>query len=378
METYGTVTGSDGGGGGGTTGVVQNNNMNLSFATADGAAVYKPVIQPSSAPATPTQAYQAGGSGNGSTVAASIATATTAGEQTKRKRGRPRKYPVDGTVTPRLAPPPQPRAEAALLSPAPLAVVAPTSGPGKKSRGRPRGSGNKIKQHGNRQHVAPLVSQGFPYESSGNIVLQVQGGHQGLGLRHMSSQLRLERWSSISQFSSADVSSKIMSFSQSGSQAISILSANGTISNVTLRQAATLGGSVTYEGRFEILSLSGSYMVSESGGQRSRTGGLSVLLAGPDGRVLGGGVAGLLTAAAPVQVVIGCFLPGQELKPPIQAEPLAAAPPRLNHGASAAGSPASRGTLSESSGGGPGSPLNQSTGAYNNNNAQSMTAFSWK
>lgn len=38
-----------------------------------------------------------------------------------------------------------------------------------------------------------------------------------------------------------------MSFSQSGSQAISILSANGTISNVTLRQAATLGGSVTYE-----------------------------------------------------------------------------------------------------------------------------------
>lgn len=160
METYGTVTGSDGGGGGGTTGVVQNNNMNLSFTTADGAAVYKPVIQPSSAPATPTQAYQAGGSGNGSAVAASIATATTAGEQTKRKRGRPRKYPVDGTVTPRLAPPPQPRAEAALLSPAPLAVVAPTSGPGKKSRGRPRGSGNKIKQHGNRQHVAPLVSQG--------------------------------------------------------------------------------------------------------------------------------------------------------------------------------------------------------------------------
>lgn len=158
METYGTVTGSDGGG---ITGVVHNNNMNLSFTTADGAAVYKPLIPPSSAPATPTQAYQAGGSGNGSAVAASITATTTAGEQTKRKRGRPRKYPVDGTVTtPRLAPPPQPRAEAVLLSPAPLAVVAPTSGPGKKARGRPRGSGNKIKQHGNKQHVAPLVSQG--------------------------------------------------------------------------------------------------------------------------------------------------------------------------------------------------------------------------
>lgn len=56
------------------------------------------------------------------------------------------------------------------------------------------------------------------------------------------------------------------------------------------------------QGRFEILSLSGSFLLSESGGQRSRTGGLSVSLAGPDGRVLGGGVAGLLMAASPVQV----------------------------------------------------------------------------
>lgn len=56
------------------------------------------------------------------------------------------------------------------------------------------------------------------------------------------------------------------------------------------------------QGRFEILTLSGSFVISESGGQRSRAGGLAVSLAGPDGRVLGGGVAGLLTAAAPVQV----------------------------------------------------------------------------
>lgn len=58
------------------------------------------------------------------------------------------------------------------------------------------------------------------------------------------------------------------------------------------------------QGRFEILSLSGSFLLSENGGQRSRTGGLSVSLSGPDGRVLGGGVAGLLTAASPVQVCI--------------------------------------------------------------------------
>lgn len=58
------------------------------------------------------------------------------------------------------------------------------------------------------------------------------------------------------------------------------------------------------QGRFEILSLSGSFLLSENGGQRSRTGGLSVSLSGPDGRVLGGGVAGLLTAASPVQVAL--------------------------------------------------------------------------
>lgn len=56
------------------------------------------------------------------------------------------------------------------------------------------------------------------------------------------------------------------------------------------------------QGRFELLSLSGSFTVTEIGGVRNRTGGLSVSLAGPDGRVIGGGIAGLLTAASPIQV----------------------------------------------------------------------------
>lgn len=56
------------------------------------------------------------------------------------------------------------------------------------------------------------------------------------------------------------------------------------------------------QGRFEILSLSGSFMPTENGVTRSRSGGMSVSLAGPDGRVIGGGLAGLLIAAGPVQV----------------------------------------------------------------------------
>ena len=43
-------------------------------------------------------------------------------------------------------------------------------------------------------------------------------------------------------------------------------------------------------------------MPSETAGTRSRSGGMSVSLASPDGRVVGGGVAGLLVAASPVQV----------------------------------------------------------------------------
>uniref|UniRef100_A0A453N457 AT-hook motif nuclear-localized protein n=1 Tax=Aegilops tauschii subsp. strangulata TaxID=200361 RepID=A0A453N457_AEGTS len=44
-----------------------------------------------------------------------------------------------------------------------------------------------------------------------------------------------------------DINMKVISFSQQGPRAICILSANGVISNVTLRQHDSLGGTVTYE-----------------------------------------------------------------------------------------------------------------------------------
>ena len=43
-------------------------------------------------------------------------------------------------------------------------------------------------------------------------------------------------------------------------------------------------------------------MPSESGGTKSRSRGVSVSLAGSDGRVMGGELAGMLIAAGPVQV----------------------------------------------------------------------------
>jgi len=56
------------------------------------------------------------------------------------------------------------------------------------------------------------------------------------------------------------------------------------------------------KGRFEILSLSGSFMPTQNGGTKGRAGGMSISLAGPNGNIFGGGLAGMLIAAGPVQV----------------------------------------------------------------------------
>ncbi|KAJ0565278.1 putative AT-hook motif nuclear-localized protein [Helianthus annuus] len=127
-----------------------------------------------------------------------------------------------------------------------------------------------------------------------------------------------------------DIASTMVSFSKEGPRTICILSANGAISNVTLQQSAIAGGTVTYEGRFEIISLSGSFVYSESddNGNHSKASGLSVSLAGSDGRVLGGGVAGVLVAASPVQVIVGSFVTdGKKAKSSIEPSP--EAPPNM-------------------------------------------------
>ncbi|XWS24631.1 hypothetical protein CRYUN_Cryun28dG0119200 [Craigia yunnanensis] len=327
-------------------------NMRLAF-SADGKAVYKPItaISPKYQPAS--SGGGAEGSAGGPPVTQGQALTMSMGmgsEPLKRNRGRPRKYGPDGTMPLALIPATssvtvtQSNNGGGFPSPPPPSggsACSPTST--KKARGRPPGSGKK------HQLEAP--------------------GSAGVGFTpHV-----------ITVKAGEDVSSKIMSFSQHGPRAVCILSANGAISNVTLRQPATSGGTLAYEGRFEILSLSGSFLLPENGGQRSRTGGLSVSLSGPDGRVLGGGVAGLLTAASPVQVVVGSFIADgrKERKSAYRMESLSA-PPKLATGGvpTVATSPPSRGTLSESSGG-PDSPLNQSTGMCINNNPQGMSDLPW-
>ncbi|KAG8390269.1 hypothetical protein BUALT_Bualt01G0066100 [Buddleja alternifolia] len=195
----------------------------------------------------------------------------------RKKRGRPRKYAGGGSVV--------------ALSPMPISASIPLTGDysaWKQGSGKPVDSFKK-------KHKLDSQSLGaggtMAYSLSGSFTPHV-----------------------ITVNTGEDIMMKIISFSQQGSRAICILAANGAISNVTLRQPDSSGGTLTYEGRFEILSLTGSFMPSDNGLTKSRSGGMSVSLAGPDGRVLGGGLAGMLVAAGPVQVVIGSFLPGHQLE----------------------------------------------------------------
>ncbi|XP_062196958.1 AT-hook motif nuclear-localized protein 7-like [Phragmites australis] len=145
-----------------------------------------------------------------------------------------------------------------------------------RRRGRPRGSG--------RRQILATLGEWYALSAGGSFTPHV-----------------------IIVGTGEDVAARIMSFSQKGPRSVCILSANGTISNVTLRQPDSSGSTFTYEGLFEILQLMGSFTMAEEG--RRRTGGLSVSLAGPDGRVVGGVVAGMLRAASPIQVIVGSFLP---------------------------------------------------------------------
>ncbi|XP_016441442.2 AT-hook motif nuclear-localized protein 10-like [Nicotiana tabacum] len=253
-------------------------------------------------------------------------------EPAKKKRGRPRKYSTDNNNNIALGLSPNPVTQIPSVVSHPDSVAAAGNNgenPSKKSRGRPPGSGKK--------QVEAFGAVGFGFTPH---LITVNIGE--------------------------DISSKVMAFSQQGPRAVCILSANGAVSNVTLRQPAMGGGTVTYEGRFEIISLSGSFLLSESNGSRSRTGGLSVSLSGPDGRVLGGGVAGMLMAATPVQVVVGSFI-AEGKKPKSKAPSPTPTSNMLNFGApvTEASSP-SQGASSDSSDENGGSPLSHEQGPFGN------------
>lgn len=181
-------------------------------------------------------------------------------------------------------------------------------GPGKKKRGRPRKSASDVSV----ALALASISESATSELSSPSLKKGRGQLPGVGKKQQLAALGVAGADFLPHVitipAGEDIAMKVMALSQMGPRAVCILSANGSISNVRLQQPLISGGTIAYEGNFEILSLSGSFLPSKTLCVGSRTGGLSVSLAGPDGQVVGGGVAGLLMAATPVQMVVGSFL----------------------------------------------------------------------
>ncbi|CAN6808128.1 unnamed protein product [Brassica oleracea] len=102
-----------------------------------------------------------------------------------------------------------------------------------------------------------------------------------------------------------DICEALSDFSRRKQRGLCILSANGCVTNVTLRQPASSGAIVTLHGRFEILSLLGSILPPPA---PLGITGLTIYLAGHQGQVVGGGVVGGLIASGPVVVMAASFM----------------------------------------------------------------------
>ncbi|KAL1828383.1 hypothetical protein DCAR_0207588 [Daucus carota subsp. sativus] len=221
-----------------------------------------------------------------------VASSVSLSDSGKKKRGRPRKYGPDGANM------------SLALSPLPSNPSAGDVMQGemeKKNRGRPRGSGRKQR----------LASLGEWMNSSAGMAFTPHVIHIAQG---------------------EDIASKLLAFAQQRPRALCVMSATGSISAVTLRQPLSSDSTLTYEGHFEILCLSGSYLVSDEGGPTNRTGGLSISVCTPDGLVIGGAIGGRLVAASLVQAIVCSFVydgPKSKTKTEVNAigEQASAVPP---------------------------------------------------
>ncbi|KAK1258520.1 hypothetical protein QJS04_geneDACA014855 [Acorus gramineus] len=197
-------------------------------------------------------------------------------------------------------------------APPSAAVAAPLAEPVKRKRGRPRKYGAGTASPSSASVMKPLASPRQPPvqsptgSSASSKRKEASKKAQMSGLESGEDMIVWDEWN-LSRFMK-DVALNIMSFMQQRKRAVCIITACGSISNACIRQQAMLSGNTTYEGHYEILSLSGSYLPSETAGAFSRTGGLSICLSGADGDIVGGGVGGPIVAAGPVQVIAGSFV----------------------------------------------------------------------
>jgi predicted DNA-binding protein with PD1-like motif len=138
----------------------------------------------------------------------------------------------------------------------------------RKPRGRPLGSKNKPKP--------PVVVTRESDAAMRPVVLELAAG--------------------------CDVVAAVAAFARRRRVGVSVLCGRGAVAAVTLRLAAAAASAVTLHGRFEVLALSGTVLPSSSFAPA-----FSVSLAGVGGQVIGGTLAGEMTAADGVVVVAAVF-----------------------------------------------------------------------
>ncbi|KAL2902330.1 AT-hook motif nuclear-localized protein 22 [Bienertia sinuspersici] len=98
-----------------------------------------------------------------------------------------------------------------------------------------------------------------------------------------------------------DIMESVATFARLRQRGVCILSGTGTVANVTIRQP---GSTPSANGRFEILSLAGSFLPPPAPPAAT---GLSIYLAGGQGQVVGGSIVGQLMAAGPVVIMAASF-----------------------------------------------------------------------
>ncbi|KAJ7513564.1 hypothetical protein O6H91_23G026000 [Diphasiastrum complanatum] len=120
--------------------------------------------------------------------------------------------------------------------------------------------------------------------------------------------------------SGCDINESMETFARRRQRGLCVLGGSGSVANVTLRQPSAPGSTVTFQGRFEILTMSGAFLQQPA---PFASAGLTISLAGAQGQVLGGNVVGALMAASPVLVIAASFVgPSYDRLPLDDEEPL--------------------------------------------------------
>ncbi|KAG4963750.1 hypothetical protein AAZX31_14G167300 [Glycine max] len=146
----------------------------------------------------------------------------------------------------------------------------------RRPRGRPSGSKNRPKP--------PLIITCEPEPVMSPFILEIPGG--------------------------SGVVEALARFSRRKNTGLCVLTGSGTVANVTLRQpsftpAGASVATVTFHGRFNILSMSATFL--HHGSPAAIPNALAVSLSGPQGQIVGGLVAGRLLAAGTVFVIAASF-----------------------------------------------------------------------